>query len=1026
MRPGRAEPAYPLPRTAISDPACPTAVLFLEFQAGEGGLTQAVAAAGVAVEPPDELASGGFDFSVAADMIRLRAKLARLRAAGRRLIVHLAPPCATFSAARNRSTRTQMRSSRFPAGLPSLGADARRRAEEANAIALACFSLAAWAHGELGAVVSLENPRSSYIWPFADQSDVEQGEWEDRSFSQCMYGTPYKKETRLRIWGPGFVGMDKRCNAAGTHFACGRTVAEGHTKLGFGGASTAAAAAYPPGVCAAWAQSIARLAGAFDPEDRVVTTRDGKVRRHVDRGLVADSGKETRRHEDLACQAGMRNPWSVVERWPELAKAMSPVYLALLGFIHGTPGARNLWQACGEDASRSPPSEELVTAAREAVAVALNLTFDEAEAHHQASPWRHNIVEQVVARSGDPDSQLVHWLREGAPVGLARSIEPGGLFPPVEPEEVLALEDLEQLEKVRGNHPSFMEAFGEAAPPGVGIIQGYIDSGFGELYVDQSAAEAALGGPVFPAPLGNVTKLKADGQVKHRIIQDLRANSVNRSVRLPERQVLPRPVDHARDMADLSAHTNGLSTLVLDFKDAFMSIPLHEAERRYCCAEVPQGLERRRTEISPGEPLSGNFVSWRVLGFGGRSFPLVFSRAASFAARTAQALFWSAEEGRPRDQEAWTRLQLYVDDPVISMASSDAGARRRSADLILWWWLALGIPLAWAKGRWTDGASCCHSWIGVDFKMDDSEAVITLPTAFVNELIELLQPLAAGSGHITEKAAQTIVGKCNRVAQVVPEARPFVGAMYAALTAAQHAQASGRREAPPKRVPSKRFAVAARWMLQVLSPAEPVLPLERRIQAGGPEAIPDSAWTAQFDASPWGGGAVLREGIEVREYWFVEWRPEDVDHLDVQLGQPSAQCFLEFLALLCCLVLWGDSFQHESLQLVGDNTAALTAAIQLKGSGPMLAIARELAWRKARKRWAFKVGHIATEANKIPDRLSRMHDPCPASFPGGALAKARQVACPSVQHLWALKMARARRPRDFTRGMAHRFSQELP
>ena len=245
---------------------------------------------------------------------------------------------------------------------------------------------------------------------------------------------------------------------------------------------------------------------------------------------------------------------------------------------------------------------------------------------------------------------------------------------------------------------------------------------------------------MYPAPLGNVTKLKADGQLKHRIIQDLRANSVNLSVRLPERQVLPRPIDHARDLADLSAHEPWLSTLVLDFKDAFMSIPLHEEERRYCCAEVPEGLVRRRPGVSPDEPLSGNFVMWRVLGFGGRSFPLVFSRAASFAARTAQALFWSAKEGRPRGQEALTRLQLYVDDPVISMASSEAGARRRSADLILWWWLALGIPLAWAKGRWTDRATDQHNWIGVEFKMVNSEAVITLPTAFVDELTELLQP----------------------------------------------------------------------------------------------------------------------------------------------------------------------------------------------------------------------------------------------------------------------------------------------
>ena len=127
-----------------------------------------------------------------------------------------------------------------------------------------------------------------------------------------------------------------------------------------------------------------------------------------------------------------------------------------------------------------------------------------------------------------------------------------------------------------------------------------------------------------------------------------------------------------------------MATLIMDFKDAFMSIPLRAEERRFCCASVPQKLKRRRQEITPEEPPVGSFVVWRVLGFGGRSFPLVFSRAASFAARSAQALFWSPAHGARRSQEAWARLQLYVDDPVLSLASASPTARRRGADLVLW------------------------------------------------------------------------------------------------------------------------------------------------------------------------------------------------------------------------------------------------------------------------------------------------------------------------------------------------------
>ena len=320
---------------------------------------------------------------------------------------------------------------------------------------------------------------------------------------------------------------------------------------------------------------------------------------------------------------------------------------------------------------------------------------------------------------------------------------------------------------------------------------------------------------------------------------------------------------------------------------------------------------------------------------------------------------------------------------------------------MLLWWLVLGIPLAWNKGRWAD-QSTTHDWIGVVFTAQKGESIMTLPQPFIEELSALLVPLAAGTGHIPERSLLTIIGKCNRVAQIVPDARPFVGALYAALTGAQCSRAAGHKEAPPGHLPVRRFAVAARWMRMVLAPAGPVLPLERRIRAGGPAAIPASRWVAQFDASPWGGGAILRDGGVIKEFWYKAWSQEDVAQLDVHIGEPSAQCFLEFLALFICLELWGNDFVQTSLQIVGDNTGALEAALQLKGSGPMLAIAREIAWRKARRHWQYRVGHLASESNDIPDALSRQHDPVPASFPQ-ALKRARRIACPSPQILWQLR-----------------------
>ena len=114
-----------------------------------------------------------------------------------------------------------------------------------------------------------------------------------------------------------------------------------------------------------------------------------------------------------------------------------------------------------------------------------------------------------------------------------------------------------------------------------------VNAGFGRLYASRAEAEADLGGECFPAPMGNIIKLGADGVAKHRLIQDLRRNSVNECAAVPERQVLPRFLDHALDLAAASASSAGpedwrkkVETLILDFKRAFMTVPVAADELR--------------------------------------------------------------------------------------------------------------------------------------------------------------------------------------------------------------------------------------------------------------------------------------------------------------------------------------------------------------------------------------------------------------------------------------------------------------
>ena len=83
---------------------------------------------------------------------------------------------------------------------------------------------------------------------------------------------------------------------------------------------------------------------------------------------------------------------------------------------------------------------------------------------------------------------------------------------------------------------------------------------------------------------------------KHRVILDLKLNGVNAAAETPERQVLPSVFDHGRNLALQAGTRPGegeqdllLESMVLDFKDAFMPIPLAPSEHpcNTCFLEVP-------------------------------------------------------------------------------------------------------------------------------------------------------------------------------------------------------------------------------------------------------------------------------------------------------------------------------------------------------------------------------------------------------------------------------------------------------
>ena len=356
---------------------------FCEFFAGAAALTAAVDAVGVPVRCPDDLTDGGVNFLHLAELAPLRKELFSLLASGVQLSAHFAPPCATFSRARDRNDRTRLRSNACPQGFPRV-AD---RTREANLVARHTLDLVEEL-AKKGAFVTLENPESSYLWNYLDfDAGVE---FEDICLTACMFGAPYMKATRIRCWNwaPNSL-RDKRCRLSQEVFSCGRSQQEGHRVLEFGGASTKEAAAYVPLLCEAWALDIRHhLENSTDrvaAVDLVARVSHGPVSRHVLRGPTEDSARAVRKTEDDRCTAGCRNPVDLEANCPDLWSTMSRVRTVLADAHASSSDLRGLAGCLGASPSREPPLESSLADVRRGLEVLFHVPRGVFEEHHPAS-----------------------------------------------------------------------------------------------------------------------------------------------------------------------------------------------------------------------------------------------------------------------------------------------------------------------------------------------------------------------------------------------------------------------------------------------------------------------------------------------------------------------------------------------------------------------------------------------------------------------------------------------------------------
>ena len=275
--------------------------IFLEFFSGSGNLSAAVRRF-MDVQCDDLFVTNGTDF---ADEGAVSALYTRCREIAKSHVIffHVAPPCSSFSRARDRSRRTRLRSSSQPAGFNP----EEPTTQTGNRIAQSTAALVTMLVNELGAMCSWEQPLGSYMMPYLDTlGALDQVERRTTVLDQCRFGRPYRKPTAFYTFGGlTLPSLDRRCTPKDS---CGRAQ---HVELGFGKASTQEAATYPPQLCSAYAADLKKawikISLAETARDRVVTLDSGHVKRHVDRGTTSLSAREVRDAEDLESKAGCRS-----------------------------------------------------------------------------------------------------------------------------------------------------------------------------------------------------------------------------------------------------------------------------------------------------------------------------------------------------------------------------------------------------------------------------------------------------------------------------------------------------------------------------------------------------------------------------------------------------------------------------------------------------------------------------------------------------------------------------------------------
>ena len=547
-------------------------------------------------------------------------------------------------------------------------------------------------------------------------------------------------------------------------------------------------------------------------------------------GAVRMSQSKANHPRNIAFFGGMRHPAKAVEQLPTVQALGLRMRAAWEKFVR--LHSRVLETAETYGTKEVKVHEDLVTKWREELRrlwgtkPAPSVRLKEQGTYQTQVDFR--LLRSWQERSGDPECEVPDWLEFGCPLGIEREIKTCDIFPPMAEEEVKTGGEADMAAELeRKGFKNYASVEDNKADAEI-EIQRYEKEGYVRRIEREKGLKLYPGGTI--SRLGLVLKMKESGEKKRRVVIDLRRSGGNSKSSLPEKLVLPRPVDVMRMLKEMNSkwpdkgQDIGVEFAVVDVMDAFTTLPLHREEHRHA--------------LSPSTR-DGELLLFQALLFGYRTAPLLYSRFASMVARLLQSGM----------DPKMACHQVYLDDSLWVLKGS-LEERSSSLAMTLYTMLALQIKIALHKGE-----RAAHvTWVGVRFSLPDQDTlVVGLPIKFLEETKAILESWK-GKGMAPLKELRSLAGKTAWLANILPRARWVTAVLYAVMKSTEAEEDKVKSDG---RVKKGSFAVArlesARRWLVAFTEAAMARPM-RKISIGNKNQMEVRLCC---DASPEGLGAVL-------------------------------------------------------------------------------------------------------------------------------------------------------------------------